>query len=64
MRRVGLPLSIVVLVLGTAPPSLAAAPGHHRSADRYVLGAAVIAVVAVLLLVQLVVRGRRARRRL
>jgi hypothetical protein len=65
VRRAGLSLAIVALTLAAAAPSLAATAGavHRRSTDRYVLGAAVIAVVSVALLVQLIVWGRRARRR-
>ena len=49
-------------LLATSPAPLAAT-AHHRGAAPYVLGAVVIAILAIGLMLQLIVWTRRARRR-
>lgn len=61
-----LALAIGVLMLAAAPVALAATDAtetRHRATGPYVLGAIVIAIVAIALVVQLRVGVRRANRR-
>ena len=44
-------------------PLAASGDARHRSTAPYVLGAVVIAILAVALTVQLIARGKRARKR-
>jgi hypothetical protein len=44
-------------------PLAASGDSRHRSTAPYVLGAVVIAILAIALTVQLIARGKRARKR-
>jgi len=44
-------------------PLAASGDGRHRSTAPYVLGAVLIAILAIALTVQLIARGKRARKR-
>ena len=61
-----LALGVMPMTLAPVPPALAAGTAEarrHRATGTYVLGAAVIALVAIALAVQLAVRMHRAKRR-
>jgi hypothetical protein len=65
LRLTQLGVATAALTLGSCASSLAAssAQAHrHRSTAPYVLGAALIAILAIALTVQLISRTRRARR--
>ena len=53
-------MSVLALLL---VPLAASGDERHRSTGPYVLGAVVIAILAVALTVQLIARSKRARRR-
>jgi len=65
VRLTQLGVAIATLIFGPCATSLAASSTQahrHRTTAPYVLGAALIAILAIALTVQLISRSRRARR--
>jgi hypothetical protein len=66
LRLIRLGVATATLTFGSCASSLAAASAQarrHKDTAPYVLGAALIAILAVALTVQLISRMKRARRR-